>query len=337
MADLLPSERGISPVIGTVLFVVIVVLLAAMVASMVLGLGDRLNDPALVQDDDACPGFEQATFEKGGDDFNDLLQELRDNNCALWLEGGQYVTSGGNASAWEDQGPNTFDAVQSTARQQPAIVHDSDLGRDVLEFDANHSEVDSNDPDSTEGDYLKIERDVDSLGVDEESGLVVVSTLKVENFDRGGVWTIGKAGEDGREFSMRTCSNYSFDGCQHSNPEGEWRGQHWGSADLDFDSGDNSAGEWLILTHAYDGDEVVIRVNGEEVARSSVDLNLSANRDIQIGRWERTSGDPDYYFDGRIAEVTIFDRELTTSEIEAVEEYQSDEYGIALNGPIGNT
>jgi flagellin-like protein len=335
------SNRAISPVIGSLMMITLVLLLAAVSAGLFLGYSDELDESATSYDSDACPGFQEVEFSTGGDDFDDFLQELTDNNCAMWLQSENFESEGGTAVRWNDAGPNDFHAKQDDTSNAPQIKQDSTLGIDVLEFQADHSSLDEddNDPDpgSTDGDYLSIDRDIDELGVDEDSGLVVVALLKVDNFDRGGTWTIGEAGEDGKEFSMRTCGNYDFDGCQSSNTEGEWRGQHWGTADVDFDSGDESAGEWIILTHAYDGSEVTIRVNGQEVATDSVDLDLSANRNIQIGRWVRLDDDPHYYFDGRMAELIIFDRKLADSEIETVEEYLRDEYGISLSGPIGDT
>lgn len=267
-----------------------------------------------------------------------MLSELQENNCALRLRPGEFQTAGGSVVTWSDGGPNHFDATQSDPGDRPDVVTDPELGIDVVEFEANHTGIDHTDNTSTNGTYLNIPRDVDDLDIDEDSGFVIVATIMVDEFDRGGAWTVGEAGADGREFSMRTCSTYSFDGCYTDNgfsdPEGWWRGQHWGTADVDFQSGTESAGEWLILTHAFDGDEVIIRVNGQEVARDTVDLDLSANRNIQLGRWVRLDENPHLYFDGRMAEVTIFDRKLMKEEYGTVEEYMSNEHGIALTGPI---
>lgn len=334
------DERAISPVIGVALLVVIVVLLAVTVGTMAFGFTDRLDQPVMIEDEQACPGFQGVEFEAGGGDFSQLLQELQENNCALWLSAEDVEEEGGTVQQWTDRGPNDFHAGQSDPDDRPELVTDAEVGTDVLEFDAEQNIADENDPaeDATSGDYLRIDRNADELGIDEDSGFVIVAALKVEEFDRGGPWTVGEAGADGREFSMRTCSDLGVDGCTvGSDSEGEWRAQHWGDEDVDFSSGDDSEGEWLILTHAYDGDSVTINVNGETVTPpggEAVDLDLSANRDIQIGRWERQAGDPMWYFDGRMAEITIFDRALDEEEIEAIEEYMSDEFGIALDGRI---
>lgn len=128
---------------------------------------------------------------------------------------------------------------------------------------------------------------------------------------------------------MRTCS--SFDGeaneeCYHDQPDGEWRAQHWGSEDIDFSSTETD-GQWATLVHAYDGERIEVRINGETIADDDVDLDLSANRDIQLGRWEREEGDPYWYYDGRMAELIIFDQTLGDEEIENVERYLDAKFG----------
>lgn len=97
--------------------------------------------------------------------------------------------------------------------------------------------------------------------------------------------------------------------------------------DVDF-TADATHAQWAILVDAYDGQSVTIRANGRRVASGSVDLNPSANRDIQLGRWVRTEGDPDWYFNGRMAETRIFDQALDDDEIQAVEEYLDAKCGV---------
>jgi flagellin-like protein len=327
-------DRGISPVVGAVLMVALVVITGAVVAATAFGVTDRLDGKSFQNDEQACPGFESVEFESGGSDFSDLLAELQDNDCALWLEGGEFTASGGAVQSWSDRGPRGLDATQPNASDRPALVTDSDLGAEVIEFDADHSALGSNpQPGDTDGQYLSVSRD--GLQVDEDAGFAIVALVKPSAFNRGGVWTVGEPGQTGREFSMRTCSSYSFDGCQYSDPAGQWRGQHWGKADVDFSTGTGSVDEWMILAHIYDGSDVSVRVNGEELARNSVDLDLSENRDLALGRWPAVDSEPAYYFDGRIAEVLVFDRSLADVELDNVEQYLSETYDIPLDGPPG--
>jgi flagellin-like protein len=65
MAVFFEENRAVSPVIGVVLMVAIVVLLATVVAAMVLGLDDRLQDPAPVG------GFNQDYVPSGADNTDD--------------------------------------------------------------------------------------------------------------------------------------------------------------------------------------------------------------------------------------------------------------------------
>jgi FlaG/FlaF family flagellin (archaellin) len=326
--------RGVSPVVGSILMVSVIVLLAAVVGTLTLGIAqdETPQDAQEVLVDDQCPGFQVVEFDPTN--VGAAAEQLTTENCALWLEQGNVeTTDSGEVTRWNDAGKNNFDAVQTAAGDRPELVQDSELDKKVLDFSSSHAPNPSSEGDN-DGHYLELNRDISDLDVDEDTGIVVAAVIKAEQFDRGGSWTIGKAGVSGREFSMRACSDRSRDGCQASDPEGKWRGQNWGSADVDFSSGDDSAGEWLTLVQTYDGDEATIRINGEQVAQKDVDLDLSDDRDIQIGRWERVPGDPRWYFDGRIAELVIVDEALDEGEIELIETYFNQEHGVALDGPI---
>lgn len=317
--------RGASPVVEVALMVIIVVLMATTAVVLVTDIADDQLDSAetvdVVVDRDRCAGDQTATYDGS---FSEIQEQLQNDPCALWLESGHVETENGDVVGWSDQGQNSFDATAVDA-QHLDVEESSELGgHEVVVFD----------PEDTEdgGGYFDLERDVSDFDLDEDSGIIVISVVQVEEYDRGGTWTIGEAGQDGREFSMRTCSDRGVDGCQTSEPEGEFRAQHWGSADVDFNITDastvDSADDWVILTHGYDGDDAFIRANGEEIAREDVDLDLSEDRDIQIGRWERTANDPSWYFEGRMAEILFFDTDLEEEDIESIENALGDRLGI---------
>jgi len=319
--------RSISPVIGVALMVAILVLLAVTTAVLSFGFTESIETAEEVDlfDDSECPGFRAYTYEPPN--FDDVYAEISENNCALWLSAGDVDTDGSNrVTTWHDSGRNGFDATQSTASDRPTLVSNAVNGQPAVDFDGQNQ--DTTDPTQTNGQYLRLDRDVDELNLDEDSGIVVVAVLKVDQFNRGGTWTIGQAGETGREFSMRTCSTFSVDGCPvGGDASGEWRAQHFGVADVDFTSPETD-GQWAILTHRYDGQQVQIRINGEPIATEPATLDLAANRDIQLGRWERTAGDPNWYFDGQIAELLIFDQTLPTEDIQNVEGYLDTKFEI---------
>lgn len=343
------DSRGVSKVVGSILLVGIVVLLAVSTGGMVLGFGQTLDDvdPVTVKSEEGCA--HDRTIEFDGD-FSAFASQIDDNPCALWLEAGTLQTDGaGRVRQWTDRAPNGFHATQSDPAQRPELVDAASapgaIDEPVVRFQNNASLRPGCSPGDgewsygcsgggnsgiryyDEGDYLRIDRNADQLGVDEDSGMAVAVVVYVERFDRGGTWTIGRAGADGREFSMRTCgADATWVGCGHGagGPEDYWRAQHWGSADVDFEA--DSRGEWIVLVHAFDGEETTVRVNGTEIASASTDLDLSENRDVQIGRWERTSGDPSFYLDGAMAELLVFDRAMTEAELEEVEEYFAAKY-----------
>ena len=316
------SGRAMSPVVGVALLVGIVVLLGVVFGGLAFGFVDRLDDLDRVEtlDDDNCPGFRVVSYEPPS--FDGVNEQLRRNNCALWLRAGNVETDGsGRVTRWLDAGPNGFHASQSDAAMRPTLVPAGSTGIDHAAVDFEGSNQDTTDPSDTDGDVLRLDRDVSDLEVDADTGLVIAAVVRTESFDRGGTWTVGEAGVDGREFSMRTCSTYSMDTCDvEGDASGHWRAQHWGSADVDFESAATDD-EWAVLVHAYDGETATVRVNGEPAAAESVDLSLDSNRDVQVGRWEREAGDPYWYYDGQMAELLIFDQSLTDEEVENVEGY----------------
>jgi hypothetical protein len=320
------DRRSISPAIGVALMVVILALLAVTTATLMLGFTGELESVEEVDlyDDSDCPGFRAYTYEPPN--FDDVQSAISENNCALWLNAGDVDTDGSNrVTRWSDSGQNGFHATQSTAGDRPTLIPNAVNGQPAVDFDGNNQ--DTNNPSETNGEFLRLDRTVDDLNIDEDTGLAVIAVLKVDEFNRGGTWTIGQAGQDGREFSMRTCSSYSVDGCQFGDPSGQWRAQHFGVADVDFASPETDD-QWAILVHSYDGQQVQIRINGETVATESAALDLATSRDIQLGRWERTPEDPNWYFDGQIAELLIFDQTLDTEDIENVESYLDTKFDI---------
>lgn len=52
------ANRSVSTVVGIALMILIVIILAALVSTMAFGLSGRLNEEAMVHDEEACPGFQ---------------------------------------------------------------------------------------------------------------------------------------------------------------------------------------------------------------------------------------------------------------------------------------
>ncbi len=131
------SDRGISPVVGVALLVIIVVLLIAMMGTLAVTITQGQLDSAervALFDDEQCPGFQAIEYEPP--EFDDVYAEISESNCALWLESGAVETDGsGGVEAWNDMGPNGFDAVQTTGDDRPTLESDPALDRDVVVFE----------------------------------------------------------------------------------------------------------------------------------------------------------------------------------------------------------
>jgi flagellin-like protein len=323
------ADRGMSPVVGVALLVGIVLLLAAVFGGLAFGFAERLDglDTVETLDDEACPGFRVVAYEPPS--FDGVNEQLSRNNCALWLRAGNVETdASGRVTRWLDAGPNGFHATQSDPAARPTLVSPTDADIDHAAVEFQGANEDTTNPDETDGQVLRLDRDVSELNVEADTGLVIAAVVRTDSFNRGGTWTVGEAGVDGREFSMRTCSAYSMDTCSvGGDASGHWRAQHWGTADVDFESQATDQ-EWAVLVHAYDGETAAVRVNGQPVAAESVDLSLDSNRDVQIGRWEREEGDPYWYYDGRMAELLIFDQSLSDEEVANVEGYLMTKFDV---------
>ena len=341
--------RGISKVIGAVCMVVIVVLLASVISVMSLEFSERLADVESIEvyDDERCAGDQVLVFEGDFDRFHD---QLTDNPCALWLEGGTLVTDGSDrVQQWTDQGPHRSHATQADPDDRPTLypagTGPGGIDAPVVGFENEASLRSGCSPGDAEwtagcsgggnsgirhydeGQSLRIDRDLTGLGIDESTGMAVAAVVYVERFDRGGTWTIGEAGASGREFSMRTRGDdETWPWNAPVPPANHWRAQHWDVADVDFEV--DSHREWIVLIHAYDGERTTIRAGGSEVAVEETELDLSNSRDVQVGRWERTDGDPSFYFHGAIAELLVFDRAMSEDELTDLEAYFESRYDV---------
>ena len=72
---------------------------------------------------------------------------------------------------------------------------------------------------------------------------------------------------------------------------------------------------WTALAFTYDGTTFKAYQNGSPVASSTTSYLLNQSRPLRIGAGSTESNNPDYYFNGSLDEVRIYNRALSTSEI----------------------
>ena len=75
---------------------------------------------------------------------------------------------------------------------------------------------------------------------------------------------------------------------------------------------------WTALAFTYDGTNHKAYENGSHVASTSSSYLLNQSKPLRIGAGATESNSPNYYFNGAIDEVRIYNRSLSASEISAL-------------------
>ena len=94
-------------------------------------------------------------------------------------------------------------------------------------------------------------------------------------------------------------------------------------------SGSGSLNEWIHVVCAYNGQSQILYQDGEEIARASrtEDYSLTTTDTLAIG-----SKGAARHFNGRIAELRVYDRALSESEIRYL--YSVSQRGHGAVGPL---
>ncbi len=142
-------------------------------------------------------------------------------------------------------------------------------------------------------DYLNLGSADQIVGANPRS---IAAWAYTESFNNGGIFQAGATGTTGGDFSLRTLTT-----------DERWRVQLWGSGEFDITlSGSKNAWHHYVLT--YDGTTLKLYYDGYLAGSSSPTLNTLA-QDIYLGRWNND------YFDGKIDEVSYWNKALTEAEI----------------------
>jgi cyanobactin cluster PatC/TenC/TruC protein len=80
--------------------------------------------------------------------------------------------------------------------------------------------------------------------------------------------------------------------------------------------------DWTHIASTYDGKFMKLYIDGEQVGTSvEAKINLNKSYPLRIGAGA-TEGKPEFFFNGQILEVCLFDRVLSEGEIEKALHYQ---------------
>ncbi len=243
--------------------------------------------------------FRILTSNSYGSDTSSLGSFIYDTsisstNLKLWLASDSGVdTSGGKVSEWFDKSGNSNNATQSTSADEPSYQASVINSKPALSFDGTST-------------YLALPSAA-SLGLqnsDYEMFIVAKSSSSSLQFVEGGTagnYELQLNGSSGARF-IPAGSNYLDEG----------------------NSNDYTNGLAHIFELKASSSEGIIRVDGSAGGYVLSNTQSSDAGNLVIGR----RGDGSYFFNGDIAEIIIYNANLTSSQRLAVANYLSQKYNI---------
>ncbi len=119
--------------------------------------------------------------------------------------------------------------------------------------------------------------------------------------EHAAVFSVGQRwGSTGADFSLLTLPQ-----------EDRWRLVLW---NIDIDFSYPSKDRWVHFAVVFDGAEIIVYADGNEIAWGARDILTSARDTFRIGHWDDSLGKT---FDGMIAEVRVWNRALGMEAIKA--------------------
>jgi YD repeat-containing protein len=223
--------------------------------------------------------------------------DLPVSTIKLWLRADAGLTVG-PVALWSDQSGNSKHATQTVATNQPLLVQNAVNGRAAVRFDGAN-------------DYFNV---ADFMSNASAGEMFVLLKARVVPGDRSRVpWSFGLS--DGSVY-----------------PGGSKLYDDFGSA-TQWDLG--APTQDLTGYHVYNAssqtDEWIARLDGGLLFRSGVNT-VGFRTNPMLGRTPQFSDN--YFFDGDIAEVLVFDHVLSRAERQTVENYFFARYAVALPTPL---
>ena len=228
--------------------------------------------------------------------------QLPQDGMVLWLDAGKDITHGSGVSKWEDQSGNDNDAAQTNSLNQPTYVTNELNGYPVVRFTVSEKYL--SHPSILTSDYtafyvLKL------TATSKENKLYYYHAGSVSTGDLGFF----------AEYWWAPSYGWGSVGNVNNSVTPQTR-------DLRASKVYPTPLDWRIHTHQPDA----LYKNGEVI------LNyVPESDDVYAGGLTTIGSRSDnstLYFVGDIAEILVYDRILTVSEREMVEDYLSDKYGI---------
>jgi len=238
----------------------------------------------------------------------ELYNDVGTDGLCVWLDASRGVEtgSGGAVTAWRDLSGNGHDATAPGAA--PTLVDGELQGKPVVHFAGSQ--------------YLELPApdDLGILSQDYEMFLVARSSAGSVQFLIGGTYEHYEIHLNGSPGARYIPNGYVSD------PD---------ASDLGASGAFTDGEAHIFAARLLGGDDYhgVVRVDGlDSTDLTDGDDRSAANGALQLGR--RAGGTP-YYLTGDIAEVLIYDHELTDAEREAVEQYLHSKWVVPEPASVG--
>jgi hypothetical protein len=238
-----------------------------------------------------------------------------DTDLLVWVRSDLgTIMNGATVSAWADFSGNTNDFAQATASAQPSLDRGGLGGRPQLFFDGSDDQIGGPDLYGT-------------VSSNDDWTVVIVT---------GEGWTPGGAGSwyyHGQPAVWTTQpTGWAYAGFGIPSGTIARAGFYNGTAYKQADGPSSvAAGVALISAVVCDGGDLTLRINGDagstvasagSIQSSATDLTLGKGSDNVSANWT--------WWDAGMSEFLIFDGALDEGEIEALESYLGDRYGIQV-------
>lgn len=221
------------------------------------------------------------------------------SNLQLWLKGDQGVNVTTGVRGWIDQSGNTMHATQTVSANQPQQLPTAINSNPVLEFDG----VD---------DYLYTDL---SINHDAMPDLTVFTVHQPDQDNAGALW-----GEDNNGWDR-----FIIDDATPATLNNMVSNGAGGNSDVPGLYSENQSSLTTVIYDqgATDGSEVL--VNGLSV-RTFTASQTGTSNPLQIG----AIGSDARPYDGKLAEMIVYDRILSATERDKVESYLALKYGLSI-------
>ncbi len=206
---------------------------------------------------------------------------------------------------WYDINPQSiskFTLTQSTSGSRPTYTDAAINNLPALYFDGSN-------------DYYEIPYTPD-LNPNKFTIFSVVKVLAVSGYHS--IYTSRGASGLGYMLYVNSSNNWEA-----------WYGLGGSLFEESEDDGSLVLNENTLITTQYNGSTVTLGRNGEQKDTDDISIAFNIDKPLRIGSGATESTTPDFYFNGYIAEIIIFNRALKNEEQESIENYLIKKWGIS--------